>query len=105
MEQDLASLLGTVQHNLPELEQKLAMGALEAVISDIRVGVEKRNSLSPPPPFFLITTYVAYLDLIADDSKRGKFKLEHFTLADYMRLDASAFRALNIHIVSYHTRG
>jgi DNA mismatch repair protein MSH2 len=70
MEQDLTSLLGSIQNNLPELEQKLAMGALEALI--------------------------AYLDLIADDANRGKFKLQHFTLADYMRLDSSAFRALNI---------
>lgn len=33
MEQDLTSLLGSVQHNLPELEQKSAMGALQALIS------------------------------------------------------------------------
>ncbi len=83
----MGSLLGSIQHNLPELDQKLAMGAVEALISCSLL-------------FDWVNSYdiaqVNYLDLLADDSNRGKYKLERFTLSDYMRLDASAFRALNI---------
>ena len=40
---------------------------------------------------------VKYLDLLADDSNCGGFKMREYALKNYMRLDTAVVRALNLH--------
>ncbi|KAK4052821.1 MSH2 protein [Microbotryomycetes sp. JL201] len=72
VEQDLNRLLrGNLQASTrPEFDQKVAMGATAALI--------------------------AYLGLMANDSNFGAYTLESHDLKQYMKLDASALRALNL---------
>lgn len=42
------------------------------------------------------TCLIKYLALLSDPSNTGKYTLEVYDLAQYMRLDASAVKALNI---------
>lgn len=39
---------------------------------------------------------ISYLNLMADDTNFGQYTLKHHDLSQYMRLDASALRALNL---------
>lgn len=39
---------------------------------------------------------ISYLNLMADDSNFGQYSLQSHDLSEYMRLDASALRALNL---------
>ena len=39
---------------------------------------------------------ITYLDLLSDDANIGAYKIEKFNLDDYMKLDASAVKALNL---------
>jgi DNA mismatch repair protein MSH2 len=43
-----------------------------------------------------LAALLAYLSLLADTSLHGKFKLLHHDLSQYMKLDASALKALNL---------
>ncbi|KAG8940904.1 MutS-like protein [Tulasnella sp. 424] len=72
VEQDLPRLLkeDSAPPVLPEFDLKLAMSATSALIS--------------------------YLNLMADDTNFGQYTLKHHDLSQYMRLDASALRALNL---------
>ncbi|KAG8985310.1 MutS-like protein [Tulasnella sp. 427] len=72
VEQDLPRLLkeDSTPPVLPEFDLKLAMSATSALIS--------------------------YLNLMADDTNFGQYTLKHHDLSQYMRLDASALRALNL---------
>ncbi|KAK4057387.1 MSH2 protein [Microbotryomycetes sp. JL221] len=72
VEQDLNRLLrGNLQASTrPEFDQKVAMGATAALI--------------------------AYLGLLANDSNFGAYTLNSHDLGQYMKLDASALRALNL---------
>ncbi|KAJ2334173.1 MSH2 protein [Coemansia sp. RSA 2681] len=70
--QDLGRLLELTAPvaSLPELDLKAAMGALAATIQ--------------------------YLNLLMDDSNFGSYSLSTHSLAQYMKLDASAVQALNL---------
>ncbi|KAM0786928.1 hypothetical protein ACM66B_002350 [Microbotryomycetes sp. NB124-2] len=72
VEQDLNRLLrGNLQASTrPEFDQKVAMGATAALI--------------------------AYLGLMANDSNFGAYTLDSHDLKQYMKLDSSALRALNL---------
>ncbi|KAF8582578.1 DNA mismatch repair protein [Ramaria rubella] len=72
IEQDLNRLLKieTSSAALPEFDFKLAMGATSALVS--------------------------YLSLLADPSNHGQYTLRRHDLAQYMKLDASALRALSL---------
>ena len=70
VEQDLKRILGSTFGNLPLLEQNLALGATACLIK--------------------------YLDVLADESNYGHFKVEEYNLQQFMRLDASVIRALNL---------
>ncbi|BGP57733.1 hypothetical protein JCM8202_002386 [Rhodotorula sphaerocarpa] len=72
VEQDLNRLLrGSLQASTrPEFEHKVAMSSVAALIS--------------------------YLDLLSDPSNFGAYALKTHDLSMYMRLDASALRALNL---------
>ncbi|KAJ2742168.1 MSH2 protein [Coemansia sp. BCRC 34301] len=72
MEQDLGRLLELTAPvaSLPELDLKGAMGALAAIIQ--------------------------YLNLLMDESNFGSYSLSTHSLAQYMKLDASAVQALNL---------
>ncbi|KAJ2908188.1 MSH2 protein, partial [Coemansia aciculifera] len=72
MEQDLGRLLELTAPvaSLPELDMKSAMGALAAII--------------------------LYLNLLMDESNFGSYSLTTHSLAQYMKLDASAVQALNL---------
>ncbi|GAM22018.1 hypothetical protein SAMD00019534_051930 [Acytostelium subglobosum LB1] len=70
IEQDLTTLLGSVNSVLNELNQEHAMQALSCLIK--------------------------HLDLLSNPNYFGKFKLETFNLDSYMRLDSATFRGLNI---------
>ncbi|KAJ2555911.1 MSH2 protein, partial [Coemansia sp. RSA 1836] len=72
MTQDLGRLLELTAPvaSLPELDLKAAMGALAATIQ--------------------------YLNLLMDDSNFGSYSLSTHSLAQYMKLDASAVQALNL---------
>lgn len=39
---------------------------------------------------------MSYVDLLADDSNYGNYKIERYDLDSYMRLDSAAMRALNV---------
>ena len=68
--QDLTRLLGSTMGILPQLQEKLVMGATAALIR--------------------------YFDLLADDSHHGRYKMRSFSLADFMRLDTAVVGALNL---------
>lgn len=70
VQQDLNRLVGSIEHHLPKLEKKAAMGALASLIK--------------------------YLELLRDASGHGHFKLKSFDLAQFMKLDKSAVDALNL---------
>lgn len=71
VEQDLARLLDdTHPAALPEYDLKIAMGALAALIS--------------------------YLSLMSDTPMHGQFRIHRHDLSQYMKLDASALKALNL---------
>ncbi|KAK0564305.1 MSH2 protein [Tilletia horrida] len=72
IETDLGRLLSEVSSKTAssEFEKKIAMGAANALLS--------------------------YLDLGADDANFGKFTLSTHDLSQYLRLDSSAVRALNL---------
>lgn len=69
---DLARLLGddTAPMTRPEMDLKQAMGASCALVK--------------------------YLSLMSDQSNYGQYVLSHYDLSHYMKLDASALRALNL---------
>ncbi|KAI5790687.1 muts domain V-domain-containing protein [Peziza echinospora] len=71
IEQDLSRLLANENAGvLPETQLKLAMGAASALIR--------------------------YLGLMSDDTNFGQYDLYKHDLAQYMKLDASALKALNL---------
>ncbi|KAF8468885.1 muts domain V-domain-containing protein [Kalaharituber pfeilii] len=71
IEQDLSRLLANENAGmLPETELKLAMGAASALIR--------------------------YLGLMSDDTNFGQYHLYQHDLAQYMKLDAAALKALNL---------
>ncbi|KAJ1959900.1 MSH2 protein [Dipsacomyces acuminosporus] len=72
IEQDLGRLLesSVPVASLPEVDHKLAMGALASVIQ--------------------------YLNLLMDESSFGAYTIHTHNLAQYMKLDASAVQALNL---------
>ncbi|PIA16749.1 putative DNA mismatch repair protein Msh2, partial [Coemansia reversa NRRL 1564] len=72
IEQDLGRLIETTAPvaSLPELDMKSAIGALAAIIQ--------------------------YLNLLMDESNFGSYSLHTHSLAQYMKLDASAVQALNL---------
>ncbi|BEI79611.1 hypothetical protein CcaverHIS002_0101400 [Cutaneotrichosporon cavernicola] len=71
VQQDLGRLLDeTHPTSLPEYDLKVAMSALAALIS--------------------------YLGLMSDSPMHGQFRLHHHDLSQYMKLDASAVKALNL---------
>ncbi|KAG8994263.1 MutS-like protein [Tulasnella sp. JGI-2019a] len=72
VEQDLNRLLkeNTSSAALPEYDLKIAMAAISALI--------------------------AYLGLMTEDTNFGQYTLHHHDLSQYMKLDASALRALNL---------
>jgi DNA mismatch repair protein MSH2 len=72
IEQDLSRLLNTdsAASILPYTEQKVAMGAASALIK--------------------------YLSLMSDELNFGQYNLYQHDLSQYMKLDASALRALNL---------
>ncbi|CAO3669338.1 unnamed protein product [Umbelopsis vinacea] len=72
IEQDLNRLLdGEISvAALPEFEMKNAMAACACLVK--------------------------YLSILSDDTSFGKYTLKHHDLSQYMRLDASALRALNL---------
>ncbi|KAF8436443.1 muts domain V-domain-containing protein [Terfezia claveryi] len=71
IEQDLSRLLASEKAGvLPQTELKLAMGAASALIR--------------------------YLGLMSDDTNFGQYQLYQHDLAQYMKLDASALKALNL---------
>nr|WCZ58541.1 DNA mismatch repair protein Msh2 [Andalucia godoyi] len=72
VEQDLGRLIaaGDVKRHVKELDLKYAMESMGALIR--------------------------YLELLADDSNFGTFRLFTYALGAYVRLDAAALRALNI---------
>ncbi|GMK54432.1 hypothetical protein CspeluHIS016_0110180 [Cutaneotrichosporon spelunceum] len=71
VQQDLGRLLDeTHPSNLPVYDLKVAMSALAALIS--------------------------YLNLMSDSPMHGQFRLHHHDLSQYMKLDASAVKALNL---------
>jgi len=70
VEQDLTRLLGKITHILPQLELKSAMEALGCVIK--------------------------YLEIMADETNFGQFKLKQLDLSQYMHLDSAAIEALKI---------
>lgn len=72
IDQDLSRLLTSEVSagSLPQAENKLAMGAASALIR--------------------------YLQLMSDDRNFGQYRLYQHDLAQYMKLDASAVKALNL---------
>jgi DNA mismatch repair protein MSH2 len=71
VEQDLRRLLGdSAAKGAPQLEQRVALPALACLLE--------------------------YLDLLGDESNYGTFKMSEYQLAEFMRVDAAAIRALNI---------
>ncbi|KAJ3300092.1 MutS-like protein [Borealophlyctis nickersoniae] len=72
IEQDLSRLLAddVSPASLPEFELKLAMGSLACLIK--------------------------YLGLLSDESNFNQYALGHHDLSQYMKLDASALKALNL---------
>ncbi|TPX77434.1 hypothetical protein CcCBS67573_g01330 [Chytriomyces confervae] len=72
VEQDLNRLLSgdTSVVAMPQFEMPLAMGATACLIK--------------------------YLQLLADESNFGQYRLETYDLSQYMRLDAAAIKALNL---------
>ena len=72
VEQDLRRLLKeeSAGITIPELDLKTAMGSVSALIT--------------------------YLGLLAEDSNFGQFSIETHDLSQYLRLDSSALRALNL---------
>ncbi|KZO98513.1 putative DNA mismatch repair protein MSH2 [Calocera viscosa TUFC12733] len=72
VEQDLRRILkeDTAAVQLPEFDLKTAMAATSALLS--------------------------YLSILMDESNYGQYTLRHHDLSQYMRLDASALRALNL---------
>ncbi|KAL8841324.1 MAG: hypothetical protein Q9170_000954 [Blastenia crenularia] len=72
IEQDLTRLLRTERSagTLPETDQKLAMGSAAALIK--------------------------YLGVMSDSSNFGQYQLYQHDLSQYMKLDASALKALNL---------
>ncbi|WVQ85977.1 hypothetical protein IAT38_008145 [Cryptococcus sp. DSM 104549] len=72
VEQDLNRLLDEIHSGttLPEFELKTAMSALSALLS--------------------------YLSILSDLSLHGQFRLHRHDLSQYMKLDASALKALNL---------
>jgi DNA mismatch repair protein MSH2 len=43
-----------------------------------------------------VASLISYLDLLSDDANLGAYKLQQFNLNNYMKLDASAVKALNL---------
>jgi DNA mismatch repair protein MSH2 len=43
-----------------------------------------------------LAALISYLGLLADQSLYGQFRLQHHDLSQYMKLDASALKALNL---------
>ena len=70
VEQDLKRLLGSTFGNLPLLDQTLALAAAACLLK--------------------------YLDVLADEANYGVFRVEPYNLREFMRLDASVVRALNL---------
>lgn len=71
VQQDLTRLLDDSHAaNLPEFDLKTAMMSLAAIIN--------------------------YLSLMSDTPMHGQFRLHHHDLSQYMKLDASALKALNL---------
>lgn len=52
--------------------------------------------LSLPVAPMALAALIQYLSLLTDDSNLGSYKLRTHDLSQYMRLDASALRALNL---------
>jgi DNA mismatch repair protein MSH2 len=58
--------------------------SLDAALSDLKIAMLAMSAL------------VNYLDLTRDENNFGHFNFKHYTMGQYMRLDASAVQALSL---------
>ncbi|KAG1859584.1 DNA mismatch repair protein [Suillus subalutaceus] len=79
-------------------DRDLDLSKLKAVFERCTVVVTERKptELSLPSAPSALSALISYLSLLSDPSNHGAYKLRTHDLARYMRLDASALRALNL---------
>jgi DNA mismatch repair protein MSH2 len=83
-------------------ERKKSDFAVKDVEQDFNRLLEEDISIAALPEFELKNAMAAsacvikYLSLLTDESNFGQYALRHHDLSQYMKLDASAVRALNL---------
>ncbi|EJT99314.1 DNA mismatch repair protein [Dacryopinax primogenitus] len=100
---DLAKLRGVLERcNVVLTERRTNEFAVRNVEQDLRRILKEETAAVQLPEFDLKTAMAAtsallsYLSLLMDESNYGQYTLRHHDLSQYMRLDASALRALNL---------
>ncbi|KAF9355404.1 MutS-like protein [Mortierella sp. NVP85] len=100
---ELTKLKAILQHcDVVITERKKSDFAMKDVEQDFNRLLEEDISIAALPEFELKNAMAAsacvikYLSLLTDESNFGQYALRHHDLSQYMKLDASAVRALNL---------
>ncbi|KZT61654.1 DNA mismatch repair protein [Calocera cornea HHB12733] len=100
---DLTKLKGVLDRcNVVITERRTNEFAVRNVEQDLRRILKEETATVQLPEFDLKTAMAAtsallsYLSILMDESNYGQYTLKHHDLSQYMRLDSSALRALNL---------